>query len=92
MKYAETKEDLEVKDKLFDSTMSEVLRFSEKHRKAHCVGVRETEEQKDVLCAAKMKGYQMGVIRKFSSMVRRSLVDTDAYARAVESYRCKLGL
>lgn len=92
MKFVETAGDIAVKDKLFNSTMSEVTRFANKHRQAHIVGSDETDEQKDILCAAKMKVYNMGFIRKVSSMIRRNMVDTEYYSNVVGLYRDKLKL
>lgn len=92
MKLKETPEDIAVKTKLFDASLAEVLRFATKHCDAHCVGEKETDDQKDVLCAAKLKGYLMGDVRSFSSLTRRQLIDSDSYDFEVRAFRERLGL
>ena len=92
MKLKETAEDVAVKDRLFDSSLAEVLRFAKKHCELHIVGEGEVDDQKDILCAAKMKGYQMGVVRSFSSLIRRKLIDSSQYTTEVSVYRERLGL
>ena len=92
MKLKQTDEDVAVMEKLFDSTMREVLGFSGKYSAAHCVGTRETDEQKDIICAAKARGYQKGLIRKFAYFIRAGLTDSAVYSDEVLDYRERLEL
>ena len=92
MKLVETAGDIAVKDKLFNSTMSEVLGFAKKHAERHVVRGGETEGQKDILSAAKSKGYTMKQIRRAAMFIRRGKTETVAYENFVSEYRNKLGL
>ncbi len=92
MKLKETAEDIAVKDKLFDSSMAEVIGFATKHADRHEVGAGETDGQKDILSAAKSKGYQMKLIRRTAMFIRRGRTETIAYDNLVSEYRNKLGL
>ena len=91
MKLKQTDEDVAVMNKLFDSTMSEVLGFAKKHAARHEVG-GETDGQKDILCAAKSKGYTMAIVRRAAMFIRRDRMETIAYRNFVSGYRSKLGL
>ena len=91
-KLKETAEDVAVKDKLFNSTMSEVLGFANKHSERHEVGVRETEGQKDILTAANSKGYRKGMIQRVAMFIRRGKTETIEYDNLVSEYRSKLRL
>lgn len=86
----ETDADRAVKANLWRATRDEILRISTRYHCAREVGVRETERQRDVLLAAKVKGYPMGLIRSLGTL---KAARDDAHTQDVlGQYGQRLGL
>lgn len=67
----EAPEDLAVKERLWDATRREVMRFAQRHAAEHVVGEARSEPQADILEAAKRKGYEITLIENCGTLHRR---------------------
>lgn len=67
----EAHEDLAVKERLWDSTLREKMRFAQCHAAEHVVRETRTVSQVDILEAAKRKGYEIPLIEGCGSLFRR---------------------
>ncbi|KHQ51128.1 hypothetical protein [Mameliella alba] len=88
----ETAEDIAVKDRLWSATERELLYFAGRMREEHKPGHDgDTDGQRDVVSAARDRGYPVTLIRFLSAAKRADVMD-EAGSERIALYRDKLGL
>lgn len=89
-KFKEECSDIAVKERLWNATEREALRFANREAEEFVVGSAYSDGQKEVTSAAKKKGYPIGLIRTLGRAIRLNLeVERD---QALVEYRSKIGL
>lgn len=89
----ETAADKAVKERLWEASKAELLRFAGLYAQRHEPGVRYSDGQRDATAAAKAKGYRIGLVR----LCGQNLISGNDKIRqemdeAIARFRVQLGL
>lgn len=90
MKYRETDEDRDVKRQVWGAVVREATRFASRFNEERVAGERYSDGQKDVMFAARRRGYTADLIRALAAHMRKP--DDLRRDRALRWYRVKIGL
>jgi uncharacterized protein (UPF0335 family) len=91
VKLKEGPEDIAVKARLWRATVAEAERFAQRFERERVAGERYSDGQRDVIHAAKMRGYPAFLVRAIAA-VQRGSSEKERADRALGRFRAKIGL